>query len=98
MAMVNINRENTDMFYRYKMPCLIAKARKGEGEREGGRGWEGGREREGGGRERESGEGGKGGEVKGEGGNGGCYCSVVGSLTVNSCTNNWSCILTIFRQ
>ena len=37
MAMVNINRENTDMFYRYKMPSLIAKARKREGGRERGR-------------------------------------------------------------
>ena len=27
MAYVNVNRKNTDQFYRYKMPKLIAKVR-----------------------------------------------------------------------
>lgn len=27
MAYVNVNRENSDQFYRYKMPSLIAKVR-----------------------------------------------------------------------
>ena len=32
MALLNVNRENTDAFYRYKMPALIAKVEgKGNG-------------------------------------------------------------------
>ena len=27
MALVNVNRKNTDQFYRYKMPKLLAKVR-----------------------------------------------------------------------
>lgn len=31
MALVNVNRENTDPYYRYKMPLLIAKVRRALG-------------------------------------------------------------------